>query len=276
MVLETLKSYKWNENWKSRYSGIYKPDHSFSHQIMTLSKMTNCHASYVTGGFSQPLKKQPVLSRAWQWTHPGLFWIHCSLSVAHLTSTDYLKVGVECKVIVIDGTFKKAISNLNKLPEHQPILRQKSPSPSFVKSREGRVEAVWAPWVTFPNSTSSQLASILELFPGWLSSAPRLSWSCALCNKEILFFYSSVPWHCTEQIIIRKPPEGKVTVQLSVVMDKPHFYPYKQGKPLTFKTDTVRTLSLAVPCPEKEAVTEMTASTTTEMRTKVFLLPVWL
>ena len=61
---------------------------------------------------------------------------------------------------------------------------------------------------------------------------------------------------------------------MSVVMDKPHFYTYKQGKPLTFKTDTVRTLSLAVPCPEKEAVTEMPASTTTEMRTKVFLLPV--
>lgn len=56
-----------------------------------------------------------------------------------------------------------------------------------------------------------------------------------------------------------------MTIQLSAVMDKPLLLSIQARQFLTFKTDTVRMLSLAGPnAPIKEAVTRMTASTTTE------------
>lgn len=65
-------------------------------------------------------------------------------------------------------------------------------------------------------------------------------------------------------------------------MDKPHFYPYKQGKPLTFKTDTVRMLSLAGPLPWEGSSHKDDSKYNNGKREQredsltMFLLPVWL
>lgn len=65
--------------------------------------------------------------------------------------------------------------------------------------------------------------------PIFLSSQHALSLHASQKHKRVwFFFYSPISWHCTEQIIIRKTPKGKVTIQLSVFIDKSHFDHHKR------------------------------------------------
>lgn len=148
MVLETLKSYKWNKNWKTSYSGIYKWSF-FNHQIMTPWKLTNCHASYVTGGFLQPFQNNLCCSEPGSGHIQGYFWIHCSLSVAHLTSTDHLKVGVWVQSYSNRWHFQKAKSQILTNYQSTSLFWDTEITEPII-SVQVRVEAIWATWSNLP------------------------------------------------------------------------------------------------------------------------------
>ena len=126
--------------------------------------------------------------------------------------------------MVIDGTFRKAISNLTKY-QSTILFWDRNHHWTHHQSSSLKVRGNLNHLSNLPNWNIFQTGQHL-----WaLSSVTLLGSQSVLIPfvlpvKEILFFYSSISWHCTEQIIIRKPPEGKVTIQLSIFTDEPYFY----------------------------------------------------